>query len=140
MASKAKPNSNNGSKASLLKSLSGNGSQSQSKSNLTSTSRKTSLALNAEQAASVVDAILLNGEPSPEEKAAKELELQAAELAKAEFEREEKQLILEAQELKQRIEALPIPYHLLKKGLSCIGMCPNGLRHVFHRLCLPVSL
>lgn len=48
-------------------------------------------------------------------------------------------LLREQEALATRIKALPLPYQLLKKGLSCLGPSPNGLRHVYLRLSLPVK-
>ncbi|KAJ3387098.1 guanylate kinase [Lobulomyces angularis] len=36
-----------------------------------------------------------------------------------------------------RLKNLPLSFELLKNGLSCLGLCPNGLRNVYLRLSLP---
>lgn len=43
------------------------------------------------------------------------------------------------EEYKRRVYSLPLPFDLLKQGLSCLGPSPNGLRHVYLRLSLPAS-
>jgi hypothetical protein len=38
-----------------------------------------------------------------------------------------------------RMELLPLPFELLKKGLSEIGPAPDSLNSVYHKLSLPVQ-
>ena len=45
----------------------------------------------------------------------------------------------EEEEYRSSIEKLPMPFEVLKHGLSQLGRSPDGLKMVYLRLALPVS-
>ena len=42
-------------------------------------------------------------------------------------------------EYESRLNALPLPSEILKRGLSQIGLSPDGMKHVYQKLTLPVT-